>query len=124
VAADDHSKAKDTAVLEPPIGYPASRVPNRRAPRWYPPVVIYPVRHNNFAVIGATIGTASLFISLLPVFGVLSWLLAPLGLVASTVGLGVGLFRGAGRAGALLGIAASSVSLALGLGWLLLVRML
>jgi hypothetical protein len=87
-------------------------------------VVIHPVRHNNFAVVGATLGSVSLFISLLPLLGALSWLLAPLGLASSTVGLGVGLVRGAGRAGALLGIVASTTSLVLGLCWVQLVRML
>jgi hypothetical protein len=82
------------------------------------------VRHNSFAIVGATLGSVSLFVSLLPLLGMLSWLLAPLGLATSTVGLAVGILRGAGRAGALLGIAASSLALALGLGWVLLVRMI
>ena len=90
--------------------------------RWYPPVLEYPVRHNGFAVVGATLGSAALAVSLLPLLGMVSWILAPAGMVLSAVGLLLGFVRHAGRMGALLGIATSSIALAICLAWVLLAQ--
>ena len=54
-----------------------------------PPLVM----RNNAAVVGATLGSVSLFLSLIPLIGIVAWVLAPLGLLSSGIGL-----RGGGHA--------------------------
>lgn len=75
------------------------------------------VRRNNAAVIGATLGSTSLFLSLLPLIGVVAWLLAPIGLACSIAGLIVGSARRVGRVGALWGVVTSSVALLICFIW-------
>ncbi len=75
------------------------------------------VMRNNAAVVGATLGSVSLFLSLIPLVGIVAWLLAPIGLVTSAVGLLVGMTRRVGRVGALWGIATSSLALVICLAW-------
>lgn len=79
-----------------------------------PPVL---VQRNNAAVVGATLGSVSLFLSLLPLIGIVAWLLAPIGLLTSTVGLFVGMARKVGRVGALWGMATSGLALGICLAW-------
>ena len=74
-----------------------------------PPVL---VMRNNAAVIGATLGSVSLFLSLIPLIGIVAWVLAPIGLLSSGVGLLVGVSRKVGRVGALWGLLTSGVALA------------
>jgi hypothetical protein len=83
-----------------------------------PPVL---VMRNNAAVVGATLGSVALFLSLLPVLGIVAWLIAPVGLLTSTVGLFVGMARRVGRVGALWGMATSGLALAICLAWTALV---
>ncbi len=75
------------------------------------------VRRNNAAVIGATLGSTSLFLSLLPLIGVVAWLLAPIGLASSIAGLVVGSARRVGRVGALWGLVTSSLALLVCVIW-------
>lgn len=79
-----------------------------------PPVL---VMRNNAAVVGATLGSVSLFLSLLPLIGIVAWVLAPIGLVTSTAGLFVGMSRKVGRVGALWGMATSGLALAVCFVW-------
>lgn len=82
------------------------------------------VMRNNAAVIGATLGSVSLFLSLLPLIGVVAWILAPLGLVSSGIGLLVGVSRRVGRVGALWGLLTSGVALVVCMAWAALLLML
>jgi hypothetical protein len=105
-------------------GYPYQQVQPPTG-NWYPRPVAPPakfvVRHNNFAVVGATLGSISLFLALIPVFGMVAWLLAPVGLMVSGIGLLVGLWRHSGRLGASYGLVTSGLALAVCFCWLLLV---
>ena len=65
------------------------------------------VMRNNAAVIGATLGSVSLFLSLIPLIGIVAWVLAPIGLLSSSIGLLVGASRRVGRVGALWGLLTS-----------------
>jgi len=78
------------------------------------PVIIM---RNNAAVIGATLGSVTLFLSLIPLIGIVAWILAPVGLVASGIGLLVGMSRKVGRAGALWGLVTSGAALLVCLAW-------
>jgi hypothetical protein len=82
-----------------------------------PPVL---VMRNNAAVIGATLGSVSLFLSLLPLIGIVAWVLAPIGLLSSGIGLLVGASRKVGRVGALWGLLTSGVALLVCMAWLAL----
>lgn len=79
-----------------------------------PPVL---VMRNNAAVIGATLGSVSLFLSLIPLIGIVAWVLAPLGLLSSGIGLLVGASRKVGRVGALWGLLTSGVALLVCVAW-------
>lgn len=93
-----------------------SRVPPFLPPTT-PPVL---VMRNNAAVVGATLGSVSLFLALIPIVGLVSLLLAPIGLITSGVGLLVGLARRVGRAGAIWGLLTSGLALLVCLGWTML----
>lgn len=82
------------------------------------PVVI---ARNNAAVVGATLGSVSLFLALMPLIGIVSWVLAPIGLVSSAVGLVVGMSRRVGRVGALWGLVTSGLALVVCAAWVALV---
>ena len=71
----------------------------------------------NPAVVGATLGSASLFLSLIPLIGLASLLLAPIGLLSSGVGLLLGLSRRVGRVGAVWGLMTSGLALVVCFGW-------
>lgn len=77
---------------------------------------------NTAAVVGVTLGSVSLFISLLPIVGILAWVLAPIGFVSSTVGLLVGMSRRVGRFGATWGLLSSALALLICVAWLALLR--
>jgi hypothetical protein len=79
------------------------------------------VMRNNAAVVGATLGSVSLFLALLPVIGIVAWVLAPIALVSSGVGLLVGLRRRVGRVGALWGLLTGGLALVVCLAWAALV---
>jgi hypothetical protein len=72
---------------------------------------------NNAAVVGATLGSVSLFLALIPLIGVVAWVLAPIGLMSSVVGLIVGASRKVGRVGALWGLLTSGAALLVCLAW-------
>lgn len=78
------------------------------------------IRTNNAAIVGATLGSVSLFLSVIPLFGIVAWVLAPLGLLSSAVGLVVGFSRQAGRGGAVYGLVSSGIALLICCAWLLL----
>lgn len=82
-----------------------------------PPLVM----RNNAAVVGATLGSVSLFLSLIPLIGIVAWVLAPLGLLSSVIGLVVGATRKVGRVGALWGLLTSGAALVVCLAWMALV---
>jgi hypothetical protein len=93
-----------------------SQVPPFVAPA-APPVL---VMRNNAAVIGATLGSVSMFLSLIPLIGIVAWVLAPIGLLSSGIGLLVGTSRKVGRVGALWGLLTSGVALLVCLAWVAL----
>lgn len=131
----------DTLVLGPTRGAPGPTAdplpwappppPGWTAPRTLPdsgwnPVALpgappVTLARNNAAVIGATLGSVSLFLSVIPLIGITAWLLAPLGLVSSAVGCVVGMSRRVGRVGALWGLATSGLALAICFAWVALV---
>lgn len=84
-----------------------------------PPTVV--VRSNNAAVVGATLGSVSLFLSLIPLLGLVAWVLAPVALLTSGVGLLVGVARKVGRVGAIWGLLTSGLALVVCFAWLALV---
>jgi hypothetical protein len=84
-----------------------------------PPPVL--VMRNNAAVIGATLGSVSAVLSLIPLIGIVSWFLAPLGLLASGIGLLVGASRKVGRVAALWGLLTSGFALLVCMAWAALV---
>ncbi len=86
-------------------------------PQPAPPVL---VMRNNAAVIGATLGSVSLFLSLIPLIGIVAWVLAPIGLLSSSIGLLVGASRKVGRVGALWGLLTSGVALLVCMAWMAL----
>ncbi len=118
-----------------PVGQPApvwqsagwSRTPMYAASAWsqvppFVPAAAPPlVMRNNAAVVGATLGSVSLFLSLIPLIGIVAWVLAPLGLLSSGIGLVVGATRKVGRVGALWGLLTSGVALVVCLAWMALV---
>lgn len=75
---------------------------------------------NNPAVVGATLGSVSLFLALMPLIGIVAWVLAPIGLLSSVVGLVVGMRRRVGRVGALWGMVTSGLALVICLLWVAL----
>lgn len=83
------------------------------------PVVV--IRRNDAAVVGATLGSLALFMSLLPLIGILAWVIAPVGMLASGVGLLVGARRHVGRAGAWWGLLTSALALGVCVAWVGLV---
>ena len=83
-----------------------------------PPVIL---ARNNAAVIGATLGSVSLFLSVIPLIGIAAWLLAPLGMISSAIGCVVGMSRRVGRVGALWGLATSGLALVICFAWVALV---
>lgn len=86
-----------------------------RQPR--PPIL---VMRNNAAVVGATLGTVALFMSLLPLIGILAWVIAPIGLISSAVGILVGMARRVGRFGAWWGLLTSGMALLVCTAWVAL----
>lgn len=80
-----------------------------------PPPVL--VMRNNPAVVGATLGSVSLFLALIPLVGLVSLVLAPIGLLSSSAGLLIGLSRRVGRVGAIWGIMTSGLALLVCLAW-------
>lgn len=87
-------------------------------PSGAPPVIL---ARNNAAVIGATLGSTALFLSVIPLIGIAAWLLAPLGMISSAIGCVVGMSRRVGRVGALWGLATSALALAICFAWVALV---
>lgn len=83
-----------------------------------PPVL---VMRNNAAVVGATLGSVSLFLALIPLIGIVAWVLAPIGLLCSGAGLVVGLARRVGRIGAVWGVLTSGLALLICIAWTALV---
>jgi hypothetical protein len=75
------------------------------------------VMRNNAAVVGATLGSVSLFLALLPLIGIVAWVLAPIAVVSSGVGLVVGMHRRVGRVGALWGLLTGGLALVVCLAW-------
>lgn len=82
------------------------------------PIVV--IQRNDAAVVGATLGSLALFMSVLPLIGILAWVIAPIGLVSSALGVAVGSVRRVGRVGAWWGLLTSSLALAICVGWVLL----
>ncbi len=95
-----------------------SQVPPFVPPTGQPTVL---VMRNNAAVVGATLGSVSLFLSLIPLIGIVAWLLAPIALLTSAAGLIVGIVRKVGRVGAIWGLMTSSMALVVCFIWLALV---
>lgn len=83
-----------------------------------PPVL---VMRNNAAVVGATLGSVSLFVSLIPLIGIIAWVLAPIGLLSSGIGLLVGASRRVGRVAAVWGLLASGGALLVCMAWAALI---
>lgn len=79
------------------------------------------VMRNNAAVVGATLGSVSLFLSLIPLIGIVAWVLAPIALLTSAAGLAVGLARQVGRVGAIWGLLTSGLALLVCVAWTALV---
>jgi hypothetical protein len=96
-----------------PVGYASGTTDPWGAPAGAPVIVM----RNNAAVIGATLGSVTLFLSLIPLIGIVAWILAPIGLVTSGIGLLVGVSRRVGRAGALWGLVTSGAALLVCLAW-------
>ena len=113
----------------PPGGYspagPYAPTAWSQVPPFLPPAgpVTAPVlvMRNNAAVVGATLGSVSLFLSLIPLLGIVAWVLAPIGLLSSGIGLLVGMSRKVGRVGALWGLLTSGVALLVCIAWMALV---
>jgi hypothetical protein len=83
-----------------------------------PPVL---VMRNNAAVVGATLGSVALFVSLIPLIGIIAWVLAPIGLLSSSIGLFVGASRRVGRVAAVWGLLASGGALLVCMAWAALI---
>lgn len=79
------------------------------------------VMRNNAAVVGATLGSVSLFVSLIPLIGIIAWVLAPIGLLSSGIGLIVGASRRVGRVAAVWGLLASGGALLVCMAWAALI---
>ncbi len=111
------------AATAPPPHWPTpktatwSQIPPFVPPSAAPSVV---VQSNNPAVIGATLGSVSLFLSLLPLIGIVAWVLAPIGVISSVIGLLVGMSRKVGRIGSLWGLVTSGGALLICMAWLAL----
>ena len=102
----------------PAYAYAAHYANGVPAAPWGVPVVApVVIMRNNAAVIGATLGSVTLFLSLIPLIGIVAWILAPLGLLTSSIGLVVGMSRKVGRAGALWGLLTSGAALLVCLAW-------
>lgn len=104
------SQWRDTVTQQAPTAW-------SQVPPFIPATRPVLVMRNNAAVVGATLGSVSLFLSLLPLIGIVAWLLAPIGMLTSTIGLFVGMTRKVGRVGALWGMATSGLALAVCLAW-------
>ena len=83
-----------------------------------PPVL---VMRNNAAVVGATLGSVALFVSLIPLIGIITWVLAPIGLLSSGIGLLVGVPRRVGRVAAVWGLLTSGGALLVCMAWAALI---
>ncbi|HYN56326.1 MAG TPA: hypothetical protein VES03_03900 [Motilibacterales bacterium] len=131
--ADQH----DTLVLSPYTGaqvHPVSAYPPMASPyaptAWsHVPPFLPPagplaapvlVMRNNAAVVGATLGSVSLFLALIPLIGIVAWVLAPIGLISSGIGLMVGMSRRVGRVGAVWGLLTSGAALLVCMAWVAL----
>lgn len=79
-----------------------------------PPIL---VMRNNPAVVGATLGSVALFLSLIPLLGLVSLILAPIGLLSSGIGLLLGVSRKVGRVGAIWGVMTSGLALLVCMAW-------
>ncbi len=103
----------------PPAPPPTSWGPTAPPPTsWGPtgaPVVI--IRQNTPAIVGATLGTLALGMSVLPLLGILAWVIAPVGLLCSVVGISLGAVRRVGRLGAWWGLLSSGLALAICVAW-------
>jgi hypothetical protein len=97
---------------------PWSQVPPFLTPSPQPPVL---VMRNNAAVVGATLGSVSLFLALIPLIGIVAWVLAPIALLTSAAGLLVGIARRVGRVGAIWGLLTSGMALLVCVAWTALV---
>jgi hypothetical protein len=123
----DGSGWQPSAIVPPPATWESvgwSRSPMYGASAWsqvppFVPASASPVlvMRNNAAVVGATLGSVSLFLSLIPLIGIVAWVLAPIGLFSSGVGLLVGVSRKVGRVGALWGLLTSGVALLVCMAW-------
>ncbi len=76
------------------------------------------VMRNNAAVVGATLGSVALLMSVVPIIGILAWVIAPIGGVTSMVGLSAGISRRTGRFAATWGLLTSGAALAVCIAWL------
>ena len=76
------------------------------------------VMRNNAAVVGATLGSVALLMSVVPIIGILAWVIAPIGGVTSMVGLSAGISRRTGRFAATWGLLTSGAALAICMAWL------
>ncbi len=112
--------ARPAAAASFPTAAAWSQVPPFVTPSPAPVVVM----RNNAAVVGATLGSVSLFLSLIPLIGIVAWVLAPIGLLTSAVGLVVGVSRQAGRVGAVFGLLSSGAALVICFAWLALLLVL
>ncbi len=101
----------------PPYPYSAGYASGATDPWGAPAGAPVIIMRNNAAVIGATLGSVTLFLSLIPLIGIVAWILAPIGLVTSGIGLLVGMSRKVGRAGALWGLLTSGAALLVCLAW-------
>ena len=101
---------RDTMTQQAPTAW-------SRVPPFLPAAPTVLVMRNNAAVVGATLGSVALFLSLLPLIGIVAWVLAPIGLLTSTAGLLVGVSRRVGRVGALWGMLTSGLALAVCTAW-------
>lgn len=124
--ADQHDTLALTHLVPPPVppsaavSFPATSAWSQVPPFLTPAPAPLVVMRNNAAVVGATLGSVSLFLSLIPLIGIVAWVLAPIGLLTSAVGLVVGVSRQAGRVGAVFGLLASGAALAICFAWLVL----
>jgi hypothetical protein len=76
---------------------------------------------NNAAVIGATLGSVALVVSLIPLIGIIAWVLAPMGLLSSGIGVLVGASRRVGRVAAVWGLLSSGGALLVCMAWVALI---
>jgi hypothetical protein len=132
-AAHPHVRAGWQMVGEPPApapwdarGWSPAAVPGASAWSQVPPFLtpVAPpvlVMRNNAAVIGATLGSVALFVSLIPLIGIIAWVLAPIGLLSSGIGGLVGASRRVGRVAAVWGLLTSAGALFVCMAWAALI---